>query len=120
MLFNHDLLLKHIINGIEESLTAIDLINHRGNTDDELLTVGLIRLNLLSLLTKLKNLATVNTSEMTKEDYIENIPDNCELDTFEKHQDILYCWGLINSILNGYKLDCGICEFNKNNKQKNE
>lgn len=56
-------------------------------------------------------------NDVTNEIYENAIPSCCELN-FKQHEEMIWCWGLFDSIKNNYKLNCGCCEFNKENKNE--
>lgn len=55
---------------------------------------------------------TSSKIKVTPEIYAANIPSCCRLQSLEAHESIMLCWGLVNSIENNNKIECGWCEFN--------
>ena len=52
--------------------------------------------------------------KVTREMYQQSIPACCEFKTVEEHEDnLMLCWGLVNSIKIGKVMNCKGCEFNK-------
>lgn len=53
-----------------------------------------------------------------RESYQKAIPKCCAIQTVDEHEEhLLYCWGLISSIKNGYEMKCGDCEYNTETKE---
>lgn len=50
---------------------------------------------------------------ITEEEYMAAVPGCCRLRTYEDHNDIMLCWGLVAQVRDKTESrPCGLCEFN--------
>jgi uncharacterized cysteine cluster protein YcgN (CxxCxxCC family) len=56
--------------------------------------------------------------EVTEALYEASIPEECSYRTLKDHLEMMLCWGLVSSIEQGKKMNCGSCCENLSNERK--